>query len=272
MSKISQSFFLGTSFLFLSLFAPTNAELVGCRVINCPKVNGFDSCILGNATLTSIGSIPFNTSLTPLPLTWTVGFESKQELKSTTSSDGSSSGLGGLGGSGTNSGNNPNCGPNAQRPSQQPDQNCPATTTFAPTSILTLGEVDYRSYYLGTPPGFDFSTTGGCALFFEGVAGNITFPGPTPRTDVGTCEDALGATCVVDLIAQARRSVVEIASNPSSTEGTCGMLAKALRSNAPVTCKDAKNQSWGDVVVKCMLLPPLSPYCFPPFFFLFLLA
>ena len=52
------------------------AQLLGCDDINCPidpHNDGAANCQLGNATIATLGIAQINTSLSPEPLTWTVG-------------------------------------------------------------------------------------------------------------------------------------------------------------------------------------------------------
>jgi hypothetical protein len=53
-----------------------------------------------------------------------------------------------------------------------------------------------RDYFLGTPPPLQLGNTSsfrGWALFFEGIAPKLQFPGLGAEYSIGTCSDALSA-------------------------------------------------------------------------------
>ena len=60
----------------LTVTTTSVAQLLGCDDVNCPidaKTGDLASCQLGNVTATHLGIAQVNTSLSPEPLTWTLG-------------------------------------------------------------------------------------------------------------------------------------------------------------------------------------------------------
>lgn len=124
----------------------------------------------------------------------------------------------------------------------------PLTWTVTYGQNLSNLDLDERTYYLGYPPELDMPnlpSVSSCALFFTGIEAGLSFlkpedereEGPTP----GTCGDALGTTCVADLMQQAQGLV---ASNPD-----CVSLAQMLQAAPPSSCTEAG--SWGNIVAMC---------------------
>jgi hypothetical protein len=106
-----------------------------------------------------------------------------------------------------------------------------------------------RGFYLGAPPPLnmsDLTTITGCALFFEGISSILSFPG-TLDTSIGTCSDALSATCVTDLLAQAASTLLQIS---KSSGNICEALTDALSNRAPKSCSVAQDGSWGVMTAK----------------------
>lgn len=97
-----------------------------------------------------------------------------------------------------------------------------------------------RNFYLGTPPSFQLRGRTGCALFFEGIAPNLT----TTNKENFTCSDALNKDCVSDLIVQA-----EASSQILSDSDFCNSLRGSLISKPPSTCKLVKGE-WGTIVAR----------------------
>lgn len=50
-----------------------SAQLLSCSDVDCPMSYSFAKCNIDNTTLTEIGVANFSSSLSPDPLTWTVG-------------------------------------------------------------------------------------------------------------------------------------------------------------------------------------------------------
>ena len=110
-----------------------------------------------------------------------------------------------------------------------------------------------RDFWLGTAPSVNLSDTGpftGCALFFEGISSTLRFPGPNIEYTVGTCNDALHASCVSDLTSQANSMLVGLVSSGSDPSTVCSALASGLRDRAPPSCNVTQNSSWGSIVSK----------------------
>jgi hypothetical protein len=110
-----------------------------------------------------------------------------------------------------------------------------------------------RTYYLGAPHGDKFKKSQdqrGCAVFLEGVTGNLAWPQSYP----GTCSEALGDTCSTELLEQVRVTMNQlIRKNGPGYDKMCLDLASALQHQAPLSCKIANKNStdpWGEVVAK----------------------
>lgn len=61
-------------FLVSSLLSPALAELLSCADIGCPTVGKDTNCSVNGTRLTDLGVSNFSTSLSPKPLSWTVGY------------------------------------------------------------------------------------------------------------------------------------------------------------------------------------------------------
>lgn len=113
---------------------------------------------------------------------------------------------------------------------------------------------DQRFYYLGTPRGLHLnlvSSLSGCALSFVGIGAGLSFvPFGAPLVSdmnqvSGTCDDAMGASCVSDLVQQCQNYT-----NALNSNGTfqCSSLAEMLKENPPVSRPTAG--TWGDITVR----------------------
>lgn len=60
--------------LLSALLQQTSAQLLSCSEIDCPRSYDSARCTIDNTTLTQIGVANFSWSLSPDPLTWTVGY------------------------------------------------------------------------------------------------------------------------------------------------------------------------------------------------------
>lgn len=89
-----------------------------------------------------------------------------------------------------------------------------------------------QSFYLGTPPDFDFGETGACALFFSQVSERVRFGDDNPKRSQGTCRQALTDDCVSALLDRAK--AVDI----SGLSGTavCERLQSNFSSNLDSAC------------------------------------
>ena len=121
------------------------------------------------------------------------------------------------------------------------------TWTVTYSQKLNGTGVDERRYYLGYPPELDFQTLSpfsSCALFFTGIEAGLSFLGDdyTSQSQKGptrdTCDDALGTTCVADLMQQAQGLAI--------SNQDCTTLAQTLQVAPPTSCTRAGN--WGDIV------------------------
>lgn len=65
------------------LLLQASAQLLSCSDINCPMSYGAAKCEIDNTTLTEIGVANFSSSLSPDPLTWTIGYVPDAFTKST---------------------------------------------------------------------------------------------------------------------------------------------------------------------------------------------
>lgn len=185
----------------LAVLPISSGQLVGCDAIDCPTVYRQAHCIVGNSTLNILGISNLSTSISPKPLTWTIGLQTVED---------------------------------------------PAYST---SSFYD------RDYYLGTPPSVqlsDVSSFRGCALFFEGIASKLSFPGPSEYS-IGTCSDALSASCVSELLSQAQSAMqaILIASGQNRSESAvCASLQSQLQNSAPKSCSILPNQSWGTIITR----------------------
>lgn len=116
-----------------------------------------------------------------------------------------------------------------------------------------------RNFYLGTPTSLDLNGTTGCALFFEGVSGNLTTLAGN-QLDKFTCTNTLSESCVSDLITQAESSSKDI-EDTSDTSKFCNKLRDSLVNKPPSSCEGVKG-SWGTLVAECKQLQPPS-HCKP---------
>ena len=106
----------------------------------------------------------------------------------------------------------------------------------------SINDTWLKSYYLGTPATLDLKDLGlaskisGCALFFELEA--VEFNASSPESSVGTCQDALGAGCVDELLALATNSTTMLSSGSSNANETyvCSRLQEVLAGNIPTSC------------------------------------
>lgn len=119
-----------------------------------------------------------------------------------------------------------------------------------------------KSYYLGTPPSLNLdekSGISGCAIFFEN-SGTFQFNTSAPETSVGTCQDALTATCVDDLIAQAANITTTLTSSGTATGANqstfCSQLGPALNASMPASCRTI-GLDQVPIVAKGKLISPL---------------
>lgn len=121
------------------------------------------------------------------------------------------------------------------------------------SSIITAQDNNtwIKNYYLGTPPWLNLANTSAfeaCALFFEGVV--IPLDDTTGHNT--TCDQTLNATCVNDLLLQAKQQMQSIisSSNDGTVSSLCLALQSALQSDAPQSCTLAAHGSWGTIVPK----------------------
>lgn len=70
---MNQRFLKAVAALFV-LVLQASAQLLSCSDINCPVSFGAAKCNIDDTTLTGIGVANFSSSLSPYPLTWTIGF------------------------------------------------------------------------------------------------------------------------------------------------------------------------------------------------------
>lgn len=110
-----------------------------------------------------------------------------------------------------------------------------------------------KNFYLGTPPSLDLaSPTGfaGCALFFEGIARSLPLNGSAEFGTV-TCDQALQAACVNDLMSQATQQIQSLrTSGNSETQSVCAALQARMEPNPPASCRSIAAVTWGSVVPK----------------------
>jgi hypothetical protein len=112
--------------------------------------------------------------------------------------------------------------------------------TFDPSNS-SLASLD-RDYFLGTPPTISNLTSipyHGCALFFDGISANLSFPNTARESGSGTCNDALSSSCVTDLLAQSQSELKTLLDSDSGSESKiCSALQSALQSKPPTSCTE----------------------------------
>lgn len=109
----------------------------------------------------------------------------------------------------------------------------------------------HSSFYLGAPPSLSLnSSMGGCAVFLHGVSGSISFgQNETDATALGTCNDAMGASCVSALTEAARSHISEYYSagdNRPSTADACARLQSDLQSATFDACAPIQRGTWNN--------------------------
>lgn len=102
-----------------------------------------------------------------------------------------------------------------------------------------------RNFYLGTPSSVQLNYSTGCALFFEGIAPNLT--APKDKMDSFSCSDVLNGDCLSELILQAQTAAKD--SEASKDADFCNDLRDSLIDMAPSTCNGVK-ESWGAIVAR----------------------
>ncbi|KAF7918587.1 hypothetical protein EAE99_008781 [Botrytis elliptica] len=112
-----------------------------------------------------------------------------------------------------------------------------------------------RNYFLGTPPSVvDLtSSSRGCALFFDGISADLSFPGVDRSTTVGSCQDALSSLCVNDLLSQSQSQILSLMKDSKKTQtelNICAELQSALQSQAPASCDAVASHDWGTIIVR----------------------
>jgi hypothetical protein len=230
--------------IFSFLIARTESQLVGCESTKCPKSNNQDSCPIGNSTLSSIGTLEFNTTLSRNPLTWTVGFQEIAQLKP----ENTRKGL---------------CTSKSRRLRTRDESENYRQIQSRECKDPESEYLQYRNYYFGTPSNTtdDGGIVGqlGCALFFEGISGSLKFPGNSASSDSGTCNDALTRSCVADFMEQVKSKSEKLI---ASGQTRCADLQNALQDKAPESCVVAKGGKWGTVYARGSFLLIISLRCF----------
>ncbi|KAJ8065161.1 hypothetical protein OCU04_005874 [Sclerotinia nivalis] len=133
-------------------------------------------------------------------------------------------------------------------------------------SNSSLASLD-RDYFLGTPPTISnlISTPyHGCALFFDGVSANLSFPNTARESGSGTCNDALSSSCVTDLLAQSQSELKTLLGSDSSSESKiCSALQSALQSKPPTSCTDIQTihiNGWGNTIARELTGSNAAPF------------
>jgi hypothetical protein len=109
-----------------------------------------------------------------------------------------------------------------------------------------------QGYYLGTRPSLNLQETrrskgAHCSSKVSHQAFSFC---SHPSTEVGTCQDALGSSCVSDLMSQVNRKFSELMKAANATSDICSDLETALRNSAPRTCNATHGGPWGTINVK----------------------
>lgn len=119
-----------------------------------------------------------------------------------------------------------------------------------------------RSFYLGTPQGFNLtanatsSNIGACAVFFTNISAEAKFPGDRIQTSFGTCDDAVTTDCANALIKQAQLAV-----GPAGNSSSCESLKAEITKNLPPSCSKIAtgDGAWQGIEVKG--IPCADPFC-----------
>ncbi|KAI1413249.1 hypothetical protein F5Y13DRAFT_161846 [Hypoxylon sp. FL1857] len=109
----------------------------------------------------------------------------------------------------------------------------------------------HSSFYLGAPPSLSLNaSTGGCAIFMHGVSGSISFgQNGTDPTSQGTCNDAMGSSCVDALTAAARSHIQDYTSGSGdrpSIADACARLQSDLQSATVDACAPIQKGTWSN--------------------------
>lgn len=109
-----------------------------------------------------------------------------------------------------------------------------------------------RNYYLGTPASLHLANSTGCAVFFEGITGNLAVSRGNMDMDSSICPDVLSPGCISDLLAQVETRFEDLLAWPNDLSATqlCDHLREDLSDNAPDSCSEAK-AGWGTLVSQC---------------------
>ena len=141
----------------------------------------------------------------------------------------------------------------------------PLTWTIMVQNLTSSGAIE-RDFFLGTPSNVssqDHYRKDACALFFEGVAPKIKFPGKDREHDNGNCNDALTKPCADDLLKQLQNQFDNGAHRDNrgrnSPDKLCRSLSEAIKYGAPKPCQIASNGYWGDIVVRPLTGPGTAP-------------
>ena len=134
----------------------------------------------------------------------------------------------------------------------------PLTWTLLVQEIKADQNMFERDFFLGTPPSLDLSSNSSslksaCALFFDGIATKLRFPGSDREYDQGTCDDALNSTCVADLLTQGHDEldkIIKSNQNTSDEASVCNSLSDALRDHAPASCTAPADGKWGTLLAR----------------------
>jgi hypothetical protein len=103
-----------------------------------------------------------------------------------------------------------------------------------------------QAFYLATPDGFDFDSTGACALFFTQVSDNVRGGDADPRGSEGTCSDAMTDPCVTALVDRAKVDL-----NGLSGTAACEKLQRDFSGNLDSACTgSARANNWSGITAK----------------------
>ncbi|KAI1294343.1 hypothetical protein F5Y03DRAFT_410872 [Xylaria venustula] len=95
------------------------------------------------------------------------------------------------------------------------------------------------SFYLGTPPNFNLTGTGACAVFINGISSRLY---SRSMTGHWTCSDAMSQTCVRSLINTAKIIVGGLDSGTPSADA-CSKLQESLLKDLDQSCLALTNDS-----------------------------
>ncbi|KAK4162935.1 hypothetical protein QBC43DRAFT_214040 [Cladorrhinum sp. PSN259] len=130
-----------------------------------------------------------------------------------------------------------------------------ATCTVADNTFNAVGVADLstdQNFYLGHPVDFNLGNTSACAVFFSRVSERVRFGDgtQTPQLTKGTCQQALGESCVSALVKRANE--VDL-NGVTGTEAICEKLQSEFADNLDSECASfATSNQWAGITARAL--------------------